>query len=44
MEMQGALEFDLYPSKESGDGTMSLHESSGSRQFGRYNSQLYTCD
>ena len=44
MEMRGALEFDMYPSKDIGDGTMSLHESSGSREFGRYDSQIFTCD
>lgn len=44
MEMRGALEVDMYPSNETGDGTMSLHDSSGSRQFCRYDSQLYTCE
>jgi len=44
IEIEGPLEFDSYPSKQSGEGTMTVSSSQRSMQFGRYDGKMWFCN
>jgi len=43
IEIDGQIEFDSYPSKEFGAGTMTIHSSNRMYYFGRYEENDWTC-
>lgn len=43
LEIDGKIEFDSYPSKESGAGTMAVYTSNGKLHWGRYDENAWNC-